>query len=133
MMKIEVLEAAFSGGSVRGCRRAIVAALLLAATVLPSACGGDSTGPLGETTLKLRNNSTQHIQVVNFSACAETTWGPDRLGETETIAPGGTRQWTITAGCWDVRAQTQTRTHEWHDRQVAGGRTLELVLLPASE
>ena len=57
--------------------------------------------------LVLHNNSGQIISYVYFVPSPEGAngnWGDDRLGAAETIAPGATRTWPITATRYDLRA-----------------------------
>ena len=62
--------------------------------------GGGGEGP----PLIVRNNSTTKICYIQVSSAAESTWGPDQLGEHETLDPGGTKGWNLTAaGDWDIR------------------------------
>jgi hypothetical protein len=57
--------------------------------------------------LVLHNNSGQIISYVYMVPSPEGTngnWGDDQLGAAETIAPGATRTWAITATRYDLRA-----------------------------
>lgn len=100
-----------------------------------AACGGGDggiTAPAPSTAISLRNDSNAAIVSVYFSACDQTAWGDDRLGATETITPGQTRHWTVTAGCYDVKASTSARWGYWYDRAIAQGDTLKIALSPAA-
>jgi len=111
-------------------RRSALAAL---AALALAACGGDSsTGPTPTATLSLANAANVPITAVYFSACDDTEWGANRLGAGESIATGGSRTWSIPAGCYDVKASTGTKAGQWYDRQVTAGETLELELSPAA-
>ena len=65
--------------------------------------------------LVLHNNSGQIISYVYFVPSPEGAngnWGDDRLGAAETIAPGATRTWPITATRYDLKAVGQLG-QEW--------------------
>ena len=87
-------------------------AAALACIAVLSACssmitGGDLLRP-GEatSTIEVVNNTNNVIDVVLISDCNASTYGLDRLGETEVIPIGGSRAFTVSAGCWDVDAGT---------------------------
>jgi hypothetical protein len=64
-----------------------------------------SGGPSGgAATLILHNNSGQTVCYVNISLSSADTWGDDWLGDTETIADGGSRTFSVPAGTYDLRA-----------------------------
>ena len=92
-----------------------------------AACGSDddsSTGPSTQATLQIKNSSSRTIVTVNFSSCSESSWGTDRLGENETIAPGAERSWQVAPGCYDIRAVASTGGDaEWFDRELTAGQT----------
>jgi hypothetical protein len=92
------------------------------AVVAVAACGGkDSTAPATPGTIVIKNASNIEIVVVNITSCSESTWGPDRLGATETIVPGAQRSFTVALGCQDVRARAGTGDQEWYDVNVTAG------------
>ena len=110
-------------------------ALALLATTALAACGSDGggvTSPAPVTALQVKNEANVAIVSVYFSGCAEGNWGDDRLGATESIAPGQTRTWTLAAGCWDVKASTANKSGYWYDRTIAAGDTLKLALSSAA-
>ncbi len=49
----------------------------------------------------LRNHSSVPICRVYFSPSTDQQWGPDRLGERETIPPGRERAWSVAPGTYD--------------------------------
>lgn len=104
------------------------AALLACCAVLAvAACGDDSSGPSApEGTLTITNASDQTILIVNFSTCDDPSWGDDRLGASETIAPGASRSWDVAPGCYDVRARVSGFSAVWFDQTVTDGNTLTL-------
>jgi hypothetical protein len=67
--------------------------------------GGDLIRP-GEATgtIEVINNTGGNLDVVLISECNASTYGLDRMGDTEVIPPGGARAFTVSAGCWDVDA-----------------------------
>lgn len=105
-------------------------AALAALIVTLGACGKDSTGPSETAMLELRNDANVPIVSVNIASCSDQSWGGNRLGTSETIAPGATRTWQLMAGCWDVRASTGQKSGTWLDREVTAGGTIRLALPP---
>lgn len=82
----------------------------IAVAALASGCimtdGSSTTGGSGGNgpPLVVRNNSSTKICYIQVSSAAESTWGPDQLGANETLDPGGTKGWNLSApGDWDVR------------------------------
>jgi hypothetical protein len=114
--------------------RTKLAAFAFAALVVGAvACGGggDSTGPTPApqtATIRLLNESSVPIVAVYFTACSESTWGSNRLGASETLAPGALRTWTVEPGCYDLRASTGSKTASWFDRDVAAGGAIQLAV-----
>ena len=112
---------------------ATAAALCLSAL---AACGGSDgvTAPTPSTdaTLSVSNGANVAIQSVFISGCDETTWGEDRLGPTETIAPGASRTFSVPAGCYDIRASTGSKSGYWYDRELAAGQTTMIQLSSAA-
>lgn len=91
-------------------KTAIRSAVALVCATALTACsslitGGDLIRP-GEATgtIEVVNNTNYVIDVVLISECDASTYGLDRLGETEVIPIGGSRPFTVSAGCWDVDA-----------------------------
>ena len=60
---------------------------------------GEATG-----TIEVVNNTGGVLDVVLISECGASTYGLDRMGDTEVIPNGGSRAFTVSAGCWDVDA-----------------------------
>ncbi len=68
-----------------------------------SVTGGDLVRPGEPTATLVINNATSgYLDAVVISACDNFTYGFNRLGQNEAIPPGGQRQFTLSAGCWDV-------------------------------
>jgi hypothetical protein len=87
-------------------------ALLAAALPLVAACsslvtGGDLIRP-GEATgiIEVINGTSNDLHAVLISECNASTYGLNRMGSGEVIRPGESRQFTVSAGCWDVDAGT---------------------------
>lgn len=64
--------------------------------------GGGSTGR--PAMLTLYNDADIKVCYVYISPTTEDTWGDDWLGAEETIAPGGSREFEVPAGTYDLRA-----------------------------
>jgi hypothetical protein len=85
-------------------------AMALACIAVLAACsslitGGDLIRP-GEATgtIEVINNTGGVLDVVLISECGASTYGLDRMGDTEVIPHGSSRAFTVSAGCWDVDA-----------------------------
>lgn len=117
----------------RNIRNCFAAVLTLTVT---AACGGDNdvTGtPSGQAQLIVENASSQIIYIVNYGLCTDATWGPDRLGSSEVIAAGAERAWTVTPGCYDVRARNgDLSSTTWYGIQISAGSTTRLKALSFS-
>ena len=69
--------------------------------------GGDLIRP-GEPTgvIIVENGSGGYIDAVLISECDASTYGLNRLPEGAHIPSGGSYQFTVSAGCWDVDGGT---------------------------
>ena len=114
--------------------------LLLSVGVALAACGGDNGGGIGPQTntctgtclvVENQSNTGKAVTVVNFTDCSDPSWGTDRLPGSEEIRPGGSRGWSVTTGCWDIRAQhiagAQTYTVQHLGYVLSNGETHTLV------
>ncbi|MFQ5689529.1 MAG: hypothetical protein ACE5HQ_04580 [Gemmatimonadota bacterium] len=86
--------------------------IVLAVLAVIAGCGGSSQPtipPDNSATIRILN-STQGgpILFVFFRDCNTISWGSDQLGQNETIPPGGTRNFTVQAGCHDLKATALT-------------------------
>lgn len=85
-------------------------AAMLMALLGVSACASLVTGgPLireGEPTgvIRVENGSSQIITVILISDCSASTYGLNRLPEGVTVPRGRYYDFTVSAGCWDVKA-----------------------------
>jgi len=89
---------------------------VLLATVLLSGCMGLMGGSRGSSgsssssssghgaSLVVVNNASQPVYYLYASACSNSNWGPDRLDDDQVIMPGDTASFTMTTGCWDLKA-----------------------------
>lgn len=89
--------------------RGVFAAASLAALAACSSLitGGELIRP-GEPTaiIEVVNDTGDNLHAVLISECSASTYGLNRMGDGEVIPPGGSRQFTVSAGCWDVDAGT---------------------------
>lgn len=83
--------------------RRSLGALALAATLTGLSGCSDITGS-GDATIIVQNNATASVKEIFIAVCDAVTWGNDRLGVNETIAPGAEREFLVDSGCWDLRA-----------------------------
>lgn len=104
-----------------------VAALL---SITTAACGSDSNGPSAPRngTITMLNESDAPIDAVYISSCSDDSWGADRLPAGETIATGATRNFTMPAGCYDIKANIGTLAGIWWDRDLEAGGVLQFAL-----
>jgi hypothetical protein len=67
--------------------------------------GGDLIRP-GEPTgvIIVVNETSGYVDAVSISDCDNFTYGLNRLPDGYSIPPGGSYQFTVSAGCWDVDA-----------------------------
>jgi len=82
--------------------------------------GGGATGR--PATLTLANDSSQEVCYVCISPTTDDEWGNDWLGAEETIPPGASRDFEVTAGSYDLLAADcdSDILDEQYDISVAG-------------
>jgi hypothetical protein len=102
-------------------------ATALACLAVLSACsslitGGDLIRP-GEATgiIEVVNNTSDPLHAVLISECNASTYGLNRLPENTVIPSGGSFQFTVSAGCWDVDGGTLGVGEARQRMTVAGG------------
>jgi hypothetical protein len=83
--------------------RPLALPLLALALALTAGCGGDEGVGISVSRILLENASPQAVEDFYIRTCGVTEWGPDRLGAT-TVAPGESRAFAVTPGCYDIRA-----------------------------
>lgn len=99
-------------------------------SVASAACGSDSNGPSAPRngTITMLNQSDAPIDAVYISSCSDESWGPDRLAAGESIATGQSRDFTLPAGCYDIKANIGTLAGIWWDRDLEAGGILQFAL-----
>jgi hypothetical protein len=58
-----------------------------------------------ETKIVFRNRTASIYNAIFITACANTSWGSNRLNGA-VIMPNGDRSFDVEPGCWDVRGET---------------------------
>jgi hypothetical protein len=56
-------------------------------------------------TIIVDNDATAPVHFLYFAQCTDDEWGDPELDDSETIAPGASRHFSVIAGCWDLRAE----------------------------
>ena len=100
----------------------VLAGLFVGATGCMQARQATNAGG-GSSSIVMVNQTNAPIYYVYISPCSSTNWGDDRLGSSEVVQPGATRTFTLSPGCWDLKARFQDG-REIEERQVymtAGG------------
>jgi hypothetical protein len=109
-------------------RNFIRGAIAVACAAMLAACAGMITGgplirpgePVG--TIQVVNQSGYLVDVVLISACEVSTYGLNRLPSGTAIPRGGSYNFTVSAGCWDVSAGSTSGMAEARQRMnVQGG------------
>jgi hypothetical protein len=93
-----------------------MAGCMTAQRAVPASGGGSST-------VVMLNQTDTPIYYVYISPCSSTSWGEDQLDASEVVQPGATRTFTMSPGCWDMKARFRDG-REIEERQVymsAGG------------
>ena len=62
-----------------------------------------TTGGGMSASLNVINRASNSLHYFYASSCSDGRWGPDQLG-TETIPSGTSHAFSMTPGCWDLRA-----------------------------
>jgi hypothetical protein len=68
-----------------------------------------SSGGSSSSTIILHNNSGETIWYAYVSPCTDSTWGDDDLGA-YTVPNGSTFSWSVSAGCYDLKAEGSGHT-----------------------
>lgn len=112
----------------------ITGAVAAAAILLSAGCESLITGgPLireGEPTgiIRVVNASSHVVDNVLISDCDASTYGLNRMGDGEKILPGNSRDFTVSAGCWDVDAGSFSGGEARMRMQVAAGGGVEYTV-----
>ena len=108
----------------RGLLPLLLVGLLLTSAGCMTARRSTSTGGGGgSATVVMLNQTNLPIYFVYISPCSSSGWGEDQLGDSEVVQPGATRTFTMSPGCWDMKARFRDG-REVEERQVymnAGG------------
>jgi hypothetical protein len=84
--------------------------------------GGDLVDPGTATgTIEVVNGTADQLHAVLISNCNASTYGLNRLPDGMAIPPGGSYQFTVSAGCWDVDAGTLGKGEARQRMTVAAG------------
>ena len=84
------------------------------------------SGPTGPQVgyLKIQNDTSVNILIVQFTKTDSETWGRDRLGSDEVIRPGRSKTFELSPGRWDVRLTLSDLDQvEKRDFQIRAGQT----------
>ncbi len=107
----------------RGALPLLLVGLLLATAGCMNTRRSAVAGGGGSATVVMLNQTSLPIYFVYISPCSSSGWGEDQLGESEVVQPGSTRTFTMSPGCWDMKARFRDG-REIEERQVymtAGG------------
>ena len=114
-------------------RAALPLALLAALAVVPGCMMSRPNvytgGGGGYGSVLLLNQTDTAIHYVYVSSCSNNSWGEDQLGDAEVIMPGNSRTFSMSPGCWDLKAEfSDGRTLEERGVTIAscGSRTWTL-------
>jgi len=118
----------------------LVAAL---ATLATAACGGGDDSPAGpgptptEATVTVVNHAANNgsVLTLRYRPCGSSGWSADLLGS-GILGSGEQHSWTVSAGCYDVRALAAEIGFGYtyfNGVQVSAGeaKTLEITAFPA--
>jgi hypothetical protein len=107
-------------------RHAALPLLLAGVVLLASGCMTPRRtvyGGGGSAAIVLLNQTNSAVYYVYISPCSSSSWGEDQLGDSEVVQPGATRTFSMSPGCWDLKARFSDG-REVEERQVrmsAGG------------
>ena len=99
--------------------------LAVSCLAILSACsdlvtGGDLIRPGEPTgTIRVVNGTSGNLDVVLISECNVGSYGLNRMPEGSYIPPGGSYDFTVSAGCWDVDVGAVGMGEARHRMQVA--------------
>ena len=107
----------------RGALAVLVACMVLSTAGCMTAQRAVPPSGGGSSTVVMLNQTDTPIYYVYISPCSSTGWGEDQLDASEVVQPGATRTFTMSPGCWDMKARFRDG-REIEERQVymsAGG------------
>ena len=115
--------------------RFLRSALALTSLAALSACSSDliTGGPLirpGEplAAIQIVNGTNDQLHAVLMSDCSASTYGLNRLPKGWAIPPGGSYDFTVSAGCWDVDAGTLGVGEARQRMQVSAGSSVNYTV-----
>lgn len=111
-------------------RGSLAAAALAAISACSSLITGGELIRSGEPTgvIVVDNQTYGPIDVVLISECSAASYGLNRLPEDLSIPSGGSYEFTVSAGCWDVDAGAIGRGEARKRMQVAAGGGVRYVV-----
>jgi hypothetical protein len=106
-----------------------VAALMAAAVAGCSVTGGDLIRPGEPTaTLIIINDTYGYLDAIVISDCNNFTYGTNRLASGESIPPGGSRSFVLSAGCWDVGGGEYAGVEAYERMQLGPGTVMRYTI-----
>lgn len=120
-------------------------AVLAFGAFLMTACQQAATGPEVPSvddrppvsppmaTIRVVNRASEPIFFVYLSDCSDPNWGADRLGASEILVVGRSRDFQVAAGCYDARVETASgRFAEYYGLDARGGVVTSLTITGSS-
>jgi hypothetical protein len=90
-------------------KRSVILGLVAVLLVSALACGSFLPGrrsSASEVDITIANRSPDDVCYVLISSTTDDSWGLDRLGESEVIAPGASRVFNLENGTYDLQLET---------------------------
>lgn len=81
--------------------------------------------------INVQNTSGETILFLYISSCSSSSWGADRLG-TNVLPSGQSLSFTVSPGCYDLRAESLYNYAEQHSVSVPSGGTFRWILSPGT-
>ena len=72
---------------------------------VPVGSSSGSSSSSSGASLVVVNNAPASVFYLYASPCSSSSWGPDRLDSDQVISSGETVSFTMTPGCWDLKAE----------------------------
>jgi hypothetical protein len=97
---MQTMNRLLSGGLMLACAATLAGCASLA--------GGDiiRAGDTSTSIIEVINSTANPIHAVLISECDNFTYGFNRMADGEVIPVGGSRQFEVSSGCWDVSVGT---------------------------
>ncbi len=88
-------------------RRALIAIAVLTALIVTGFLAS-STNAEEPTRIRITNGlSRWSIHYVYISSTSSNSWGDDQLSSNQTLSPGASETWTLSAGNYDLRVKDE--------------------------